>query len=89
MPGKQHSICPAGCRGGYHDRQGEYVLTHAELASLRGVAPSESWQAAAPVRRCTYCGCVYVLTDTPVVLGYKDFEPAGDVSWIPNRCATG
>ena len=89
MGEKQRPVCPAGCRGGFSDRQAEYLLTHAEIVSVRGIATTDAWQDTEPVRRCTYCGCVYASADAPVVLGFKDFEPAGAVSWVPARQAAG
>jgi len=70
------SVCPCACLGGYADRQEVYVLAPDEQASV----PS---QPGTLTRRCSYCGCVYTPNDPPAILGYKDLEPAGEVSWVP------
>jgi hypothetical protein len=56
-----------------------------ELASLPIHAPDGRPLQVEPAHRCSYCGCVYVRTEPPTILGYKDEQAVGPVSWVPVR----
>ena len=77
------SVCPSGCEGGYGDRQCDRSFTQQELAYLPKRAPDGRLLSNVAVRWCSYCGCVYLCTEPLTILGYKDEEPMGPVSWVP------
>jgi hypothetical protein len=79
---KRITVCPDQCEGGYATRQSEYILTPKEFAS------SDVRLENRRARRCTYCGCVYTIAEPHQVIGFKDEEPAGVVSWVPKQRVT-
>ena len=75
------SGCPTtDCSGGRASRQSP--MTEAQLDKLTGTERALAGDNQGRVKRCTYCGAVYIPGEVPQVLGFLDSGVLGE-GWDP------